>query len=550
MTQQLWLYKGEPSGRRIAGVNPLISRALQRRGITDELMAWGFLHPETLSLSGPRLLKDMSKAVERIEKAVSDGEKVCVYGDFDVDGVTATAIMTDCLRTMGLTVISYVPDRELEGYGMNADSVRKLASMGVRLIVTVDNGIAAIEEIRLCAELNIDVVVLDHHKCHETLPECAAVVSSSRDAYSHWVNDLCGAGVAFKAACALVGQRADKYLPLVALATVADAVSLTRENRKLVYEGMTRVRENLGLKLLLEEAGADHLPLDEGLLAFTIAPRLNAAGRVGIATDAVELLLCTEEGRARELAAILNSLNKRRRDLEQLVMEQCLDSMSSNNNTPAIVIRNAGWKTGVIGIAASRLVERYGRPTILCTRVEDGTLRGSCRSVEGVDMFALLKDCSEYLIRFGGHAGAAGLTLESGKFDAFRKAVMEKLSGRTFELKYMYEERLSLSDCTMELYRAMAALAPFGMGNEEPIYLIEGCQLKNLTAVGKYGKHLRATLVQDGVSRKLVAFNMGDFIGEWKSFSTVDVLVKLSENSFFGEPTCELRLVALREKII
>ncbi|MDD3401257.1 MAG: single-stranded-DNA-specific exonuclease RecJ [Eubacteriales bacterium] len=547
MTRQNWLCKGEPINRIIGGVTPILSRALNRRGITDEIKAWEFLHPQNGALSNPFSLTDMDKATARIELASKRGEKVCVYGDFDADGVSATAIMTDCLRSMGLETVPYIPSRHSEGYGMNMDSVRRIASWGVKLIVTVDNGISAIDEIYECMRLNMDVVVLDHHKCHEQLPSCCAVVCTSRDGYQTRKNELCGAGVALMAALALIGEQAYRYLPLAALATVADAVSITGENRTIVARGMMNAADNLGLSCLMRAAGVLDCVVDETMLAYALAPRMNAAGRMGDAMCAVELLLCKDRIRAEQIAKELDDRNTARRQEEQRIMDECLSLTADKTVKGALILRGKDWNSGVIGIVASRLCERYGCPTVLLTQVEDGTLRGSGRSVEGVDLFDTLSKCSQHLIRFGGHCGAAGVSLQADRYDDFCAAFISQLVNREYSFDYSYEESITLDECTVDNARSLQSLAPFGSGNEEPVFLIEDCQILNVASMGKDGKHLSMMINKEGRSARVVAFNRGDMILEWSTFGRADLLVRMRENVYKGNSSCQLILVSIRK---
>lgn len=548
MIQQRWLYKGDIEGRPIAGIPTILSHALQRRGISDELQAWAFLHPEEQQLSNPYLLSDMDKAVERIRRAVKNGEQVCVYGDFDADGICATAIMSDCLRGMGVKVQSYIPSRHDEGYGVNIPSIEYLHEQGVSLIVTVDNGISAVEEVLQCSQRGIDVVILDHHKCHEVLPDCSAVVCSSRDDYSTLYNDFCGAGVAYKTACALDDEAANRYLPLVALATVADVVRLTNENRMLVKKGMEHIADNLGLRCLLKVAGVQNSITNETTLAFTLAPRMNAAGRMGDAMRAVELLLCDDEEKAMAQAELLDNENRLRREQEQRIFDECMEQLSNEEQQPALILCGKDWNSGVIGIVASRLCDRYAKPVILFTHASDGTLRGSGRSVEGADLFDLINGCKQHTVRFGGHSKAAGLTLLAEQYAPFRAAIIKALEGKTFMQSFTYEEAITLADCTVESVEWLKLLAPFGEGNEEPAYLLEGCKLKRVATMGKDGKHLSAIVEQDGKTARLVAFGQGHNREEYERLSSVDLLVQLKLNDFNGTRSCNLHLVALREK--
>ncbi|MDO4564107.1 MAG: single-stranded-DNA-specific exonuclease RecJ [Clostridia bacterium] len=546
MIRRLWLSKSEYGERLIGGFSPLISRLLNQRGIRDEIDCYAFFHPKEQALVSPFILPDMEKAALRIERAIRERETICVYGDYDADGTLATAILVDCLKALGGDVVYYIPSRHFEGYGMNLRSVAAMKERGIGLVVTVDNGISAFEEIRACYEAGMEVVITDHHKCHETLPECEAVVCVSREGYHRERTNLCGAGVAYKLAWALMGEAeaTRRYLGLAALATVADVMPLTGENRTIVVRGMELIRENTGLNALLRAAGGEAESIDENTLAFVLAPRLNAAGRMGDAARAVELLLCRDDQRAEELAGELDEANRARREEEQRVLLDCERLLEGEKEPSALVLLGDDWNSGVVGIVASRLVERFGCPAILLTRAHDGSLCGSGRSVEGVDLFGMLQACSEYLTRFGGHAQAAGLNLERRSYEGFKKAFVERIEQAKPASVVYYDAEISLSDCEPQICERIESFAPFGEGNERPVFRLDGCTLEQIAVMGKDGKHLSAVVRQGSEAKRLVAFNLGQLAEEWRREPHCDLLFELRENRYRGRISCDLHYIA------
>ncbi|MDO4543546.1 MAG: single-stranded-DNA-specific exonuclease RecJ [Clostridia bacterium] len=547
--RQLWHAKDKVEYRAIGGFSPLICRMLARRGVNDEESLYYFLLGDELPLKNPLLLPDMDKAKARIELAQRRNERVCVYGDYDADGVCSTAILTDCLKTMGMEVSYYIPSRHREGYGMNLDAVKRLADGGATLIITVDNGISAFEEIAYLKSRGIDVIITDHHQCREDLPSCEAVVCPTRLDNDRSEKTYCGAGVALKLACALLGERrCEKYIPLAAVATVADLVPLTGENRAIVKRGLKLLNCNLGLSALIKAAGSEEAELNEDGLAFIIAPRLNAAGRLGDAARAARLLLSQNGEEAALLAEELNEENLRRKEEEQRIFEQCLSREKEIANAPITVLAGEDWNSGVIGIVASRLVERYGKPAMLFTRGGDGLLIGSGRSTLGVNLFGLLNELSDCLVRFGGHESAAGATIEEHRLAEFIGRASERLKGLEPAQTFVYEDEAELYECNLRTCAQIERLAPFGVGNERPILRINGCKLSEIRTMGKDGSHLSARVIKDGSGLRLVAFKMGEQAQDWMKHPRCDLLVRLKKNSFRGTDSAELYFVSKKDE--
>lgn len=513
---------------------------LARRGLVDDAAISAFLHPEAQPLPDPLKLADMDRAVSRIRGAIDAGERICVYGDYDTDGVCATAILTDALKTLGANVTFLLPSRQGEGYGLNRNAVDAMHTDGVGLVVTVDNGISAHAEIAYASTLGMDTVVTDHHRCHETLPDARAVVCASRPDQDPALHALCGAAVAMLLAGAL-GVHIGKYLPIAALATAADVVPLTELNRTIVKKGLPLVPLQPGLQALLDAAGVDAV-MGESTLSFILAPRVNAAGRMGDATRAVRLFLSEDETERQTLAEELETENVRRRAEEQRIFQEA-EALVTEDDPRILVLCGKDWNTGVIGIVASRLLERHHCPVMLFSEV-NGLLVGSGRSVLAVDLFQLLTRHKELLLRFGGHRLAAGATIGTDMFETLRKALSDDL-----KLQYplglpdqicVYEDRLAFSEITPTFAREIGWLSPFGEGNRAPLFMIEGA-LSNVRTMGKDGAHIGARLSDGSVSVRIVSFGNGDRYAEWSVMQHARAYVAIELGSYQGRPEVSVR---------
>lgn len=522
-------------------LQPLTARALIRRGIRTIADAERFLHPERLPLRDPFDSGEMRRAVERLRTAFLEDESICVYGDYDADGICATAILLDCFREYTEKAFAYIPSRHTEGYGLHESAVRALHARGVQLIVTVDNGISAHDEAALCRELGMELIVTDHHSVPETLPDCAAIVMPPDEA--------CGAGVALRLARALSGNaRLDRWLPLAAVATVADVVPLVDDNRVLVARGLPLIEENMGLRALLRVAAQGENAVDASTLAFLIAPRLNAAGRLGDAMRGVSLLLATDIHTADRLAAELNETNTRRRAIETAILAQA-EEMLSVESQPirrAVLLRHPSWNVGVIGIVASRLSEKMHCPAILLSEDENGILTGSGRSFGDIDLHATLTACAKHFIRFGGHAAAAGLTMCGDRFqdfcDDFLAYLCEHYGERDLLPSKRYDEALPLSELTLASVAQLKLLAPFGAGNPEPVYRFDGVRLSELRRMGQDGRHVSARAVQDRATLRVVGFGFGERFEELQAAGRWTLIARPSVHSYRGMESVELML--------
>lgn len=539
------------------GISELLSAALCLRGLTTREAVQAYLRPSLEALRDPMELLDMDKAVMRIRAAVENRESILVYGDYDVDGVCATAILYQYLSSLGATVSVHIPLRHGEGYGMNKSAVELAAKDGIDLIITVDNGIAAQEEIALAQSLHMDVVVTDHHQCPDALPGCAAVVNPHRPDGRYPYGELCGAGVALKLVEALGGRgEMQKYLCLAALATVADVVPLTGENRVIVALGMEKIHRHPGLMALLEAAGAANERVTSDTLAFRLAPRINAAGRMGDATRAFQLLCATSREQAMPLALMLDEENAKRQMEERQIVKSAREKLADYDfmENRGIVLFDEGWNPGIVGIVASRLVEEYHRPVLLLYK-EGDSLTGSGRSIPGVHLFDCLKACETHLTRYGGHSQAAGLTLQQDAFPAFFEAFQTYLRESVPAERYLprmgFEVETKLFALTMPVVEELQWMAPFGEGNPQPVFCTRNVQMEQIERMGKERTHLRAMAAQEERRVALVAFHMGHQAERWAphglAVPTFDILYTAEINAFRGNKRLQLMLKAANE---
>lgn len=496
-----------------AGYTPLLAAVLHARGIDTAAEAARYLSRGEQMLCDPLLLTDMDRAVERIERAVRDCERVAVYGDYDVDGITATCLMTEYFRRSGIACLSYIPDRLGEGYGVNDGAIESLRERGVSLVVTVDCGITAAKEVAYARELGIDVVITDHHECPPVLPDAAAVVDPKRPGSRYPNEELAGVGVAFKLVCALERDRAGslaRYADLVAVGTIADVMPLTGENRCLVYEGLEKLRcaPRAGFAALLAESGAARKPLNAVTVGFMLAPRINAAGRL-CKTDVSLRLLSTDDAvEAEELAKELCELNHRRQALEMQVIEDAMQALDGYTVKAPLVLASERWHPGVVGIAASRLAERFQVPVVMIC-VEGGDGKGSCRSYGDFNIFEALSACSNCLESFGGHAFAAGLSIRRERIDEFRQALSDYYEQNPPRVTPAVAPELLISDpsvLTLEGVASLDRLEPCGSENERPLMCMLNATLESVMPIGG-GRHLRMRAAKNGIHFDCVYFS-------------------------------------------
>ena len=535
-----------------AGFSPITAAVLCSRGCTDLDTAKAFLAANE-PLTDPFALLDMDAAVRRVRAAIDRRELICVFGDYDVDGITATCLLTDFLRRQGASVVSYIPARLEEGYGLNELALRSLHEQGVNLIITVDCGITANEEAQLCRALGMELVITDHHECKSELPAAIAVVDPHRPDQPAPVPELAGVGVAFKLACAIggdAGQLLQQYSDFLCLGTVADVMPLTGENRTMVAAGLRALKnpKRVGLAALMAECAVGRGKITAGTIGYTLAPRINAAGRMGQVGIATELFLTDDAARAVELAAELCRLNRKRQELEADIYLEAVAMLPAGGRPDAIVLASEHWHQGIVGIVASRLAEEYGCPTFLiCLDGEKG--KASSRSYGGFNLFAALQTLSPLLESYGGHELAAGFTIRRDHIEQFRAEILRlsqefRCSGacRT-DLKIDCEippQLLSLANV-----EALDELEPCGAGCPRPVLLLRGLSVEELTEVGG-GKHLRLRLMRGRQSWGAIFFSTTARLAAISQGDVVDIAFTPQINEYRGLRTVQLNLVDIR----
>ena len=544
-----------------AGYPALLAAVLAAHGIEDVPAAAEFLRiEESLSLS-PFLMKDMDRAVSRIDRALRAGEHMAVFGDYDVDGITATAILVDYLRRRGGQVSHYIPRRIEDGYGLSADAMRTLHERGVSLVITVDCGITGVEEVDFAATLGMDVVVTDHHECKDELPRAAAVVDPHRPDCPYPFKHLAGCGVALKLVLALGGEEQaeellTRYCPLAAVGTVADVMRMAGENRTIVARGLAHITDNdfIGLQALLRETGLDQKEITSVQIGYVLAPRINAAGRMGEADRAAELMLCKDPATARALARELCELNRQRQTVEQEIYAQAIEMIETlpADERHALVLADHQWHQGVVGIVASRLSEKYACPRFMI-HISGHTGKGSCRSWGGFNLFAALEECSDLLLGFGGHELAAGFTIEEDKIPAFRRrmnqCVLRFMGGRPAASALDVDVVLRRPELvTLWEVEQLRRLEPYGNGNERPLFSLLGVTLDRIQGVGQ-NRHLKLRLSKGTAQMEGIFFSVTPQQCPCQAGERVDVAFYLQVNEFRGSRTVQLQVVDLRPSL-
>ncbi|MDD6728491.1 MAG: single-stranded-DNA-specific exonuclease RecJ [Eubacteriales bacterium] len=526
-------------------IDPFISYLLAARGIDTELSATEFLS-DSIRLISPFSFKDMDRAVERINRAIDSEERICIYGDYDCDGVTATSLLFTFLESMGADVIYFIPDRLTDGYGMNNNAIDKIQSLGTNLIVTVDNGISAIDEAEYIYSLGMELVVTDHHQIGEKLPRAEAVINPHREDNELSFRDFAGVGVAFKLACALydgdVDDLLEQYADLVAIGTIGDIVPLVSENRSLVKAGLKLINNDsrLGIAVLKDLACSKDKELSSGDIAFQICPRINAVGRMDKASVAVELLISDDYETATVKAQQLCDENEHRHQVENNIAEDIKNIISENPQLAedrVIVIAGKGYHKGVIGISASHVAEVYGKPAIVIGIDENGEGTGSARSIEGFNIFDAISSCSDLLTHFGGHPSAAGLGVKEEDIPEFRRRINEYASSHysVMPMETLHIDcKLSPFYLSVDLSDNISRLEPYGADNRQPVFGLFNMTLKSVTPVGD-GKHIRFEAVKKGKIFKIVMFRKTAEEFPYKTGDIIDVAVKISKNLFKGK---------------
>lgn len=529
------------------GVPFFLAMLMNIRGLDDAAHLREFLG-EGEPLSDPFLLKDMDKAAARITRAVDNMEKIAVYGDYDADGVTSTAMLYSYLETRGADVIFYIPQREGEGYGMNIGAVEYLKEQGVSLIVTVDNGISSVQEVARANELGIDVVVTDHHRPQEILPDAVAVVDAYRPDDTSPYKHFSGVGIAFKLLMALedgagdVEDLLEAYSDLAAIGTIGDIVPLTGENRTLIRAGLERLSQSdrPGVQALLENAGVAGKALTSTNVAFTLVPRINATGRMGAPERAVRLLISGYEEEAEVLSEEICADNEERRRVEAEIAEAAFADIEAKGymKDRVVVVDGENWHHGVIGIVASRVTERCGKPCMIISRGETEA-KGSGRSIEGFSLFEAICACGDLLIKFGGHPMAAGITLKPENIEAFRKRINQYAAEHFPQMPTQtvtLDCKLNPAALSVSMAQSLTQLEPFGNGNPQPVFGLFNMELSNVTPVGG-GGHLRLTLEKNGAVITAMRFNTKPEELPYHIGDKIDLAVQLEAREFRGQPS-------------
>ncbi|HHE37765.1 MAG TPA: single-stranded-DNA-specific exonuclease RecJ [Candidatus Cloacimonetes bacterium] len=535
----------------------MVAEMLIRKGIVDLPAIDDFFHPNLENIHDPFLFPQMDKAVNRIIKAIKNKEKITIYGDYDVDGTTSTALLYLGLKKLQAIVDYYIPHRMIEGYGLSLSGVEQLKENGTQLIISVDCGINAFEEVDEINSLGMDIIITDHHNPKEELPAGVAIINPKMKENDYPYIDLAGVGVAYKLLSA-VYQKIDfgdkqivhKYIDLVALGTIADIVPLTGENRIFASIGLDRLikKQNIGLNALIGIAGLSQKELNASDIVFGVAPRINAAGRMGSALRAVELMVSTDENKSMELAQIIERENSLRQQIDQRTFEEACEIIEKKyknmDETYCIVVSSDDWHPGVIGIVASKLVEKYYRPAIMIS-FKDGIGSGSGRSIAGFDLFQALKNVEDYLETFGGHKYAAGLSILVEYVDSFEnrlsKFIEKNISPELLIPPLKIDTELELYDINEHLLEWLNKFAPFGPGNMRPTFVTKKVMIVGYPYnVG--ANHLKLKVIKDGCTLDLIGFNLGDFLPFLKKGSLLDIAYTLEFNTWQGRSTIQGKL--------
>ena len=539
-------------------INNLLAILLSNREITSEEQINKFLNPKRNDFYNPFGMPDMEKAVNRILKAIEKNEKTIIYGDYDVDGITSVAVLKSFLEERGIQVGVYIPNRLNEGYGLNKEAVKYIAKQGYKLMITVDCGITAIEEVEYAKELGIETIVTDHHEPAENLPEAVAVVDAKRKDNKYECRNLAGVGVVFKLIQALsikLGLEEKEYLKfldIVCIGTISDIVTLTDENRVIVKLGLKLVEQtrNLGLREILQSCG--YSKINSTTISFGVAPRINACGRMGHQEEALNLLLSKNIDEVKDLTIKLNDYNKTRQEIEKTIYNEAIEQIEKNNlaNKNTIVVYGKGWHHGVIGIVSSKITELYFKPSILLSE-EDGEYKGSGRSVEGFDLHEALMECNKTIKKFGGHAMAVGINIEKDKIkefeETFEKVATEKNVDKIVPILNVDAE-IKLDDITKEMVESLKELEPFGEANKMPIFAFRNLKIDSIRSLTN-GKNLKLSVRDNKNIVNAIGFNLGELSEIYKIGDKIDIAGNLEINSFNGVDSIQINIKDIMKSI-
>ena len=539
-------------------LNILLATILVNKNITDEKVLSKFLHPTRNDFYDPFLMPDMELAVNRILKAIENKEKIIIYGDYDADGITSITVLKSFFKDLGIEVDSYIPNRLEEGYGLNKPAVKQIVEKGYELMITVDCGISAIEEIKYANELGIETIVTDHHEVGEDLPDAIAVVDAKRKDNIYPCRDLAGVGVVFKLIQALAiklklkEEAFLKYLDIVCIGTISDIVPLVDENRVITKLGLMLVNQtrNIGLKSLLMSSG--YKKIDSTTISFGVAPRINACGRMGHAEEALKLFLSDNISEVQELTKRLNDYNIKRQEKEKSIYREALEMIEKEHldENDTIIVAGENWHHGVIGIVASKITELYFKPSILLC-YEGDEAKGSGRSIPGFDLHEALMKCLDHIEKFGGHSMAIGITIKREELEEFRES-LEKVA-REAHIEditpiIQIDAKISLNDINKEMVESLKQLEPFGEGNKMPVFVIKNLKIDSIRALTE-GKHLKLTLKEGNNIIDAIGFNMGELAEEYKIGDKIDVVGVLEINSFNGVDSVQINMKDIMKSV-
>ena len=533
-------------------LNKLLAVILTNRNIVKEEDIRLFLRPTRHDFHDPYLITDMEKAIDRIVQAIEKREKVIIYGDYDVDGITSITVLKSFLKDRGLEVSQYIPNRLHEGYGLNKNAIEKIHKNGCDLMITVDCGISAIDEINYASELGIETIVTDHHEPGSDLPKALAVIDNKRKDSTYPFRELAGVGVVFKVIQALgmkLGLKEEeylKYLDIVCIGTISDIVPLVDENRVIAKLGLLLIRQtkNLGLRSIINSSG--YTKIDSNSISFGIAPRINACGRMGKAEDALELFLSKNLNEVSELTKKLNDYNRLRQDTEKKIFESAVEEIEEKHldENATIIVGGHNWHHGVIGIVSSKITEMYFKPSILLSFEEDGIGTGSGRSIPGFDLHEALSKCTDTIEKFGGHSMAIGITIKKDKFEDFKKEFEQIAKESNIEEIVPIvniDAKIDFSSINKEMVESLKELEPFGEGNKMPVFAFKNLKIDSIRALSE-GKHLKLTLKEGNTVVNAIGFNMGELAEEYRIGDKIDVVGVLEINTFNGVETLQINI--------
>lgn len=561
--EKIWVYKQADEQEvdrlaREAGISRLLASVFVSRGKNSIEYVRSFLDPDVSRMHDPFLMDGMNAAVERTIQAVKGRESILIYGDYDVDGVTSTSVMYNFLTSLGADARYFIPDRMENGYGLTMPAAEKVKAMAPSLVITVDCGITSVDEVRYLMESGIDVIVTDHHECKDTLPEAVAVLNPHKPGCSYPFKELSGAGVAFKMVqgiCTKMGiGDSMKYIDLVALSTIADIVPLEDENRIIASIGLKAMAttENPGLDALIGVAGYRGKEITSYAAAFALAPRVNAAGRLGSAQRGVRLFTTGDRVLAEALAKELDEENRHRQAAEDKILDEALEYIETKldpKREKVLVVCGQGWHHGVIGIVSSKITERYNRPSIVISVEEDGTGKGSARSIRSFNLYKALCACEDLMDRFGGHEMAAGLTIQVSRIEELRRRINEYADSVLTEADMMpcirVDAFLQRGDITLESVRELARLAPFGEANPNPVFGYMALKITDIQALGG-GRHLKLRLRDGNFAAEAIGFNMGELAGRYSAGDAVDLVFTPDINVWNGNERLQLNIKDIR----